>query len=242
MCGRYTMSDPERCLEEFSILEKHPSIEPRYNVTPSQGVWVLRMLDVGGEKRLDLLRWGLVRRAGAGSDVAMVRAESLTTRPAFMNAFRARRCLFLADGFYEWRRAGKKSFPHYFRRPGGAAFAMAGIWQPAPPTRPGPDEPTIIDACAVITRPALAPVEAVHDRMPAIVAPEHHEAWLDPAFADADALLGILAADPGFSLESREIGTHVNSPANDDPSCIAPATEADRRGEQFDLFTRSAAR
>src|SRR5438552_1656875 len=139
MCGRYTMSDPRRCIAEFSILEKAPALEPRFNMAPSQGVWVVRLVPTGDargeagsgeERRLDLLRWGLVRKAAGG--LAMVRAESLRTRSAFAEAFRRRRCLFLADGFYEWHKAGARSFPYHLHRPGGAPFVMAGIWYPAP--------------------------------------------------------------------------------------------------------------
>src|SRR5712672_2928231 len=99
MCGRYSMGDPRRCLAEFSVLERRPALEPRYNIAPSQGVWVVRVLGTGHERRLDLLRWGLVRRAGVAGGLAMVRSESLATRATFTAAFRSRRCLFLADGF-----------------------------------------------------------------------------------------------------------------------------------------------
>ena len=102
MCGRYSMSDPRRCIAEFSLLEKHPALEPRFNIASSQGVWVVRMLGTGAERRLDLLRWGLVRsKTSASGGLAMVRAESLATRASFGAAFRSRRCLLLADGFYE---------------------------------------------------------------------------------------------------------------------------------------------
>jgi putative SOS response-associated peptidase YedK len=241
MCGRYSMSDPRRCVEEFSLLEKHPALEPRYNIAPSQGVWVVRMLGTGSGRRLDLLQWGLVLRSKSAKSAAglpMVRVESLDTRASFGAAFRSRRCLLLADGFYEWRRAGKRSFPYYFYRPAGAPFAMAGIWYPAPPAREEREGPAPLDSCAVITRPAKPPVDAVHDRMPAILAAEHHEAWLDPDFDDTDALTRILGEDPGFVLETLPVGPRVNSPANDDPSCVAPATDAERRGEQFDLWPR----
>jgi putative SOS response-associated peptidase YedK len=227
------MSDPRRCIAEFSILEKQPSLEPRYNVAPSQAVWVVRMLGSGSERRLDLLRWGLVRSGKPGpGGIVMVRMESLA-RGSFASAFRGRRCIFVADGFYEWRRAAKQSFPYYVRRPGGAALAMAGIWQPA---AAGERADEALDSCAVITRPARPPVDAVHDRMPAIVAPEDRDAWLDPGFADTAALARILDKEPDFELQTLPVSPRVNSPRNDDPSCVAPAADADRRGEQFELW------
>jgi putative SOS response-associated peptidase YedK len=167
----------------------------------------------------------------------MVRAESVATRAPFAAAFRNRRCLFLADGFYEWRRAGTRSFPYLLRRPGGSPFAMAGIWQPAPPS----SSEAPIDSCAVITRPARPPVDAVHDRMPVMLPIEHHDAWLDPDFEDVLALTRMLEAGPGFELEAIQVGTRVNSPANDDAACTAPATEGDLRGEQFELWPRGSA-
>jgi putative SOS response-associated peptidase YedK len=235
------MGDPRRCLAEFSVLERRPALEPRYNIAPSQGVWVVRVIGTGHERRLDLLRWGLVRRPGVAGGLSMVRSESLATRASFAAAFRSRRCLFLADGFYEWKRAGNRSFPHYVHRPGSAPFAMAGIWQPAPPSA-GRENELPIDACAVITRPARPPVDAVHDRMPAILGTRHHDAWLDPDYDDLPALTSMLHDDPGFELETSPVGPRVNSPANDDAACTAPATEAERRGEQFELWPRGALR
>jgi putative SOS response-associated peptidase YedK len=244
MCGRYSMSDPRRCIAEFSLVEKHPALEPRYNIAPSQGVWVVRMLETGEGRRLDLLRWGLVmpgsKARSRNAGVAMVRVESLA-RAAFGSAFRSRRCLLLADGFYEWRRAGKRSFPYDIHRPDRTPFAMAGIWYPAPPAEGEREGPAPLDSCAVITCPARPPVDAVHDRMPAILASEHHEKWLNPDFDDTGALAGMLGEDPGFSLETVQVGPRVNSPANDDPACVAPATDAERGGEQFELWPRHEA-
>jgi putative SOS response-associated peptidase YedK len=272
------MSDPERCIAEFSILERSPALEPRFNIAPSQGVWVVRMLRAGGGLRLDLLRWGLPRRSAtagrslngptarnipdaqrtstgnargaatgdrpharstAAGGLAMVRAESLATRASFAEAFRSRRCLFLADGFYEWRKAGGRSYPYYIHRPGDAPFVMAGIWYPA--AHGASEESAPLDACAVITRAARPPIDAVHDRMPAMLAREHCDAWLDPDYTDTEALTRMLEADPDFTLETQPVGPRVNSPANDDAFCVAPATDVDRRGEQFELWPRDRA-
>jgi putative SOS response-associated peptidase YedK len=232
MCGRYTIRDPRRALAEFSILEKAPALEPRFNVAPSQGVWAVRI--VGGKMRpeLDLLRWGLAGKPSPESPpVVMVRAEGLGKRPPFAEALRHRRCLLVADGFYEWRRTGRQSFPYYFTRPDGAPFGIAAIWEPSSA------QGGSIDACALITRPALSPVDAVHHRMPALVSAAHRERWLDPAFDDVHGIYQMLMDPPGFALQARPVSSRVNSPKNDDEACAVPIEEKEQRGEQFELFS-----
>jgi putative SOS response-associated peptidase YedK len=234
MCGRYTIRDPRRVLAEFSILEKAPALEPRFNVAPSQGVWAVRIVDVdaGRRRELDLLRWGLPGKpAPKSASIVMVRGEGLGRRAPFADAFRHRRCLLVADGFYEWRRAGRQSFPYYFTRPDGAPFAIAAIWEQAG------SQGSPLDACALITRPALPPVDAVHNRMPALLAPAHRDRWLDPALEDVDELNRMLLDPPGFALQARPVSARVNSPANDDDACLDPVEENERKGEQFELFS-----
>jgi putative SOS response-associated peptidase YedK len=163
----------------------------------------------------------------------MARAESVASRAPFTSAFRSRRCLLLADGFYEWKRTAKQSFPYHIHRPGHAPFALAAIWEPAIAAE-GRSE---MDSCAIITRPARSPVSEVHDRMPVMLATEHHEAWLDPAFSDVAALKAMLFEDPKIDLVTVAVGPHVNSPANDDPGCALAIEESDRHGEQLELFS-----
>jgi putative SOS response-associated peptidase YedK len=232
MCCRYTIRDPHRVLSEFSILEKMPALEPRFNVAPSQGVWAVRIVGDTERPVLDLLRWGLAGKPKPGSSaVVMLRGEGLAQRPPFADSFRHRRCLLVADGFYEWRRAGRQSFPYYFTRPDGAPFGIAAIWEPAS-SQGGP-----LDACALITRPALSPVDAVHHRMPVLLAAKHRERWLDPRFDDVQTLYEMIGDAPGFELRASPVSSHVNSPKNDDEACTAPVAESEQRGEQFELFS-----
>ena len=233
MCGRFTIRDPHRAFAEFSILEKTPALEPRYNIAPSQGVWAVRIAGAKEGPALALLRWGIAGKSATAA-VVMVRSESLSRRPPYAEAFRHRRCLLVADGFYEWRRAGRQSFPYYFARHDGAPFAIAAIWETASPVAGS------LDACALITRPALSPVDAVHNRMPVVLAPDHRDRWLDPTFDDIAALDEMLRAPPGFALESHAVSTRVNAPTHDDAACAAPIEEKERHGEQFELFSSRA--
>ena len=230
MCGRYTIRDPHRCFAEFSIVEKAPALEPRYNVAPAQGVWAIRVVGPEARPHLDLLRWGVAHPRPGSPAVVMLRGETIAGRPPFADAFRRRRCLLVADGFYEWRRVGRQSFPYYFARPGGAPFSVAAIWEPASA------DDGALDSCALITRPALSPVDAVHHRMPVLLATLHRERWLDPGFTDVAALISMLGDNPEFVLQSYPVNARVNSPANDDTACVAPIAEGERRGEQFELW------
>jgi putative SOS response-associated peptidase YedK len=228
MCGRYTMSDPERVLREFSVLEKNP-LGPRYNVAPSQGVWAICAMPGDDGPALHQLRWGLqMSHQRPAAPVIMLRSETVA-RGAMAASFAARRCLLLADGFFEWRRSGKASQPYLFRRPDEAPFAMAGIWQPN-------EEGPLPGACAVLTCPAVGAMADVHHRMPLVLEPTHHAAWLDPANRALPALKGILASPALSDFVSIRVGPRVGSPANDDARCVAPISELERAGEQRELF------
>jgi len=239
MCGRYTVRDPRRCFAEFSIVEKEPALEPRYNVAPTQGVWAIRVLGPDALPRLDLMRWGLLaphRPDSAG--IIMARVETIATRAPFADAFRSRRCLLVADGFYEWKRTGSQSFPYYIRQPDGGPFAIAAIWEPAAATGAG----LSLDTCAIITRPARPPIDVMHHRMPAIVDPSQRDMWLDPAYRDVAALKNLLLAGPNISLVIASVSSRVNSPAHDDPDCVTSIPETERHGEQFELWPSAAPR
>jgi len=209
MCGRYSLRDPERAFLEFSVLERSPSIQPRYNIAPTQLVPVVRS-DAEHGRHIDSLKWGLMSRRG-GRPIIMVRLESLG-RGAFATSFRSRRCILVADGFYEWEQRGKQRVPHYIHRTDDAPLALAGIWEPG-------DPPT----CSVITKPAVAPILDLHDRMPATVARADYERWLDPSLNDSEVVAGLLSSDIGADLAVDEVSPWVNSAAHDDPNCIEPA-------------------
>jgi len=215
MCGRATLSVSEQDLRELFGLEQIPLLNPRYNIAPSQDLPVIRV-----PHKLELLHWGL-------SDVGHarginVRAESVARAPRYRDSFRARRCLVVVDGFFEWQRRGKSKQPFLVHRQDGKPFALAGIWE-----RTADGE----DTCAVITGQAQGVVAELHDRMPIIVPPNAYERWLDPEERKAIDLLAPSAAE----LVSHPVSKAVNSPKNDDPRCVEPVPD-DGRGENLELF------
>jgi putative SOS response-associated peptidase YedK len=226
VCGRFTQTDPERIAREFSVTGQVPrlAVGARFNVAPTQPVAVVRLLDAAKGRQLDTLRWGLVPAWAAdpsiGNRMINARVETLAEKPAFRDALRLRRCLVVADGFYEWQRQGRAKQPFYIRKIDGALLAMAALWD-----RWTSSDGEIIETFTVITKPSVPPVTAIHDRMPAILAEASHAAWLNPELRNADTLLPLLTG-PSPELLAVPVSTRVNKPANDGPGCIEPVAVA----------------
>jgi len=219
MCGRYTLTAPADALAAEFGVDVPADYEPRYNIAPQQPVAVVGP-DADGRPRLAFLRWGLVPWWSSPADVKSgpinARAETVSSRPTFRDAFRERRCLIVADGFYEWKREGRIRVPFRFHLRGGGLLAFAGLWE----RWDKGDEP--LYTCAIVTTAASAAVAPIHDRMPAILPRGARERWIDPG-ADAAGLGALLAPleDPG--LAAYRVSRLVNSAANDSPDCIEPA-------------------
>ena len=146
------------------------------------------------------------------------RADGVATKPSFRSAFKSRRCLIQADGFYEWKAAGtKKKQPYRFSMKSGEPFAFAGLWEVWRKSDPP------LESCALITGEPNAVVAEVHDRMPVILHPEDYARWLDPRETDAEALQALLVPYPASEMRSVAVSTAVNSPRNDTPECLRPA-------------------
>lgn len=219
MCGRYTLTaSAEDIAAEFGLAPP-PGHEPRYNIAPQQDVLVLG-LDRGGRRRLALLRWGLVPSwTAAGNPRAgqiNARAETIAVRPTFRDAFRLRRCLIVADGFYEWRREGRARVPFRFRHPEVRILTFAGLWEPCETTGAGP-----LYTCAIVTTAATDVVAPIHDRMPAILMPSDRAVWIDP-HTEPGLLADLLKPGRQPDLEAYEVSSLVNSAANESPACIEP--------------------
>ena len=239
MCGRYSLTTPVEGLRQLFEFPERPNLKPRYNIAPTQEVVAVRATppagaadaaemgrravgESGAGRHLVSLRWGLIpswaKDPAIGARMINARAETLAEKPAFRSAFRKRRCLVAADGFYEWQtRSGGPKQPYRIARPDGGPFAFAGLWE----RWRNPTEGRDVESCTIVTTAANATLSPIHHRMPVILAPESYDLWLDPE-AEQDRVRGLLAADPGMDLVATAISTRVNKVANDDPEVILP--------------------
>ena len=178
-------------------------------------------MEEGGVRRLELLRWGLIPPWAddpqIGSRMINARSETAPEKPSFRRAFRERRCLIPADGFYEWQRTNGAKQPFYIHMEDGRPFAFAGLWESW--GRGGEGE---IRTCTILTTAANAVVGEIHERMPVIVAPDAYDVWLDPS-SERDELTGLLAPYPEDEIEAYPVSRFVNSPSNNDSRCVEPA-------------------
>ena len=220
MCGRYTLATQAgRLAEEFGLDASSVEFPANYNVAPTQGV--AAVLEEGGGRHLEVLRWGLIPPWAddpqIGSRMINARSETAPEKPSFRRAFRERRCLIPADGFYEWRRTNGAKQPYYIHMEGGHPFAFAGLWESW--DKGGEGE---VRTCTILTTRANALVDEIHERMPVILAPDAYDVWLDPA-SERDELAGLLAPYPEDEMEAYPVSRFVNSPSNNDPRCVEPA-------------------
>jgi len=227
MCGRYTLTvsveDLVDAMPGVSVTDDvRAALSPRYNVAPTQRAPVVPN---DGSGSVLLFQWGLVPSWAddekIGSRMINARSETLGEKPSFRNAFRKRRCLVLADGFYEWKaQPGQKTKQPYWihlesRRP----FALAGLWETWRPKEGG--EP--LRSFTILTTTPNAQLAGIHDRMPVILPAAAFPRWLDPADRRPDELEDLLVPFTAEALEVTTVSTLVNSPANDRPECVQPA-------------------
>ncbi len=225
MCGRFTLGRSPREVAETFELEETPELAPRFNIAPGQAIATIGA-DAGSARRLVLRRWGLVPHwsegPGAGVRLINARSETAATRPAFREAFRRRRCLVPADGFYEWSAprergdAGPRQ-PFHIGLPGGALFAIAGLWE----RWDGPDGRRL-ESCTLLTTAANARIAEIHDRMPAILLPADCAAWLDPERREPTQLEPLLQPLAPEAMELRPVSPRVNDVRCDDADLLAP--------------------
>jgi putative SOS response-associated peptidase YedK len=229
MCGRFTLRTPINVLAQQFLFDFQQEQPPRYNIAPTQDVATVRSARDDKQKReLALLRWGLVPSWAddlkIGSRMINARAETVAEKPAFRSAFKRRRCLVLADGFYEWKKLGRAKQPYLIGMEDGRPFAFAGLWETwskaDSPERSGQSPNLPVESCTIITTTANRLMSELHDRMPAILAPNDYERWLDPDNSDAGDLLALLESYPSEEMSAYPVGTVVNKATNDVPECV----------------------
>ena len=230
MCGRYTLiSNISEFQGRFGFVMDEPPSGPRYNVAPTQSV--LTVVN-NGERRGEMMRWGLVpswaKDIKIGNRMINAVSETAATKPAFRSAFRYRRCLVLADGFFEWRREGKKRVPLYFSQKSGEPMAFAGLWE-----NWKSQEGEWVHSCTILTTAANSFIEPIHSRMPVILSAETEPLWLDPLTETPDNLEPLLLPAPSELLEVSEVSPVVNNARSEGPECIAPVTPS----EEVRLFS-----
>ena len=218
MCGRYTQSKDLLTLEiRFGFTAPGTVVSPRYNVAPMQNAPVVVLEQ--GEKRLRMMRWGLVpfwaKDESLASKLINARAETIAEKPSFRQALVKRRCLVLADGFYEWANREGQKLPYYFYLREGGPFAIAGLFE-----QRALESGDTLTTFTIITTQANDLLQSVHHRMPVILAPEDEAKWLDPS-ASLEMLLALLTPHPADQMAAHEVSQLVNSVRHDSPDCAA---------------------
>ena len=222
MCGRFTLAvELTELLAAFPDFVFPETLSSRYNIAPTQPVAVVPNT---AERRVAFFHWGLIpswaKDSASGARMINARAETVAEKPAFCAAFRHRRCLVLADGFYEWRKepGQRVKTPFLIRMALGQPFAFAGLWEV---WQPEGGEP--LHSCTILTTEPNALVAPIHDRMPVILPPAAYGQWLAPQPTPEEDLRGLLRPYPAQALIAFPVSRLVNSPQNDLPACIEPA-------------------
>lgn len=231
MCGRYALTTPPQVLAALLHLQRvRYEYAPRWNIAPTQRVPAVRV-GADGERELVGLHWGLIpswaKDRAIASRLINARSETADTTASFRSAFKQRRCLIPASGFYEWKKqsGAKTKQPYYIRPAGNQPLTFAGLWE----SWVDKDTGEALESCTILTKNADETVKSLHDRMPVILSGAAIDAWLDPAQKNAADLKSVLQAAGDDSLECQPVSLRVNAPRNDDPSLIEPV-EADVDG------------
>lgn len=231
MCGRFTLSQRAEALSQTFHVQL-PDHEPQYNIAPTQMVLAVLYNPESQEREFKQLRWGLIpswaKDPGMGAKLINARAETVAEKPAFRSAFKHRRCLVVADGFYEWQQQAGKKQPFYFRLQNGQAFGFAGLWEQWKSS-----EMEQISSCTILTTQSNELLQSVHDRMPVILKQQDYDLWLDPQVQTPEPLQQLLHPYPTESMTAYPVSTVVNSPKYNTPECIMPISIGNCRTNQL---------
>lgn len=221
MCGRFTQTHTAADLAAAFQVDSVPPQTPRYNIAPSQQLAAVLQTSDHPDRQLRSLRWGLLPRwakdPSLGHKLINARSETVAEKPSFRSAFKHRRCLIPADGFYEWQRLNGKKQPYYFCLTDRQPFGFAGLWEEwqSPEGQP-------VQTCTILTTVANAVLATVHDRMPVILVPDTYDTWLDPDNEDVVELQTYLQPYPAEDMHSYPVSSWVNNPSHEAAACIEP--------------------
>lgn len=225
MCGRFTLTAEQKAFAArfgIELPRGFYSMTGRYNVAPTQTVIVI---GDDGKRYVEQMKWGLIpawaKDPAIGNHLINARAETVAEKPSFRSALKKRRCLIVADGFYEWQKLEKVKQPVHIVLKNRQPFGFAGLWE-----RWKSPEGEEIKSCVIITTEANELLKALHDRMPVILPQEDEPRWLDPKVDDPQLLLPLLKPYPPDKMEFYPVSTLVNSPKHDSENCIVPLTSA----------------
>lgn len=219
MCGRYAFFSPAEAVKRTFALDDVPDLEPRYNISPTQSVPAVRAGEEG-TRAFAMLHWGLVpkwaKERAIGNRMINARSESIAEKPSFRDAFRKRRCLVLADGWYEWQVTPDGKQPWFIRLKGSRPIAFAGLWE----RWKDPADGAPLESCTIVTTDASESIKKIHERMPVVLAEGDQDRWLDTAFSETDKLSELLRPYEPKALEAWPVSRQVNAPKNQGPALI----------------------
>jgi putative SOS response-associated peptidase YedK len=233
MCGRYRLSRRKQIVEEyFDCPSEDMDWVPRFNIAPTQPIPVIRQHPKEPVRVLSSMRWGLIpswaKDSSAAASMINARSETASTKPAFRDALKSRRCLVPADAFYEWMRSGKTKQPYCFEVNEGTLFAFAGLWD-----RWKDPSGQWVQSCSILTTTPNAVTSTVHDRMPVILDPDAYELWLDPGMTNVAAASEVLKPYDPRLMRCYPVSTRINHVGNDDEGCSRPVEMGEGQNRLF---------
>ncbi|HEY9888770.1 MAG TPA: SOS response-associated peptidase [Candidatus Obscuribacterales bacterium] len=228
MCGRFAQTQSGAVVAAAFGLSTVPDLTPRYNIAPSQSITVVTQSRSTGDRVAHEKRWGLIPRwsktPSLGHKLINARSETVADKPAFRDAFQKRRCLVVADGFYEWQTLGdnRPKQPYLIRLRSRSLFAFAGVWE----RWRNPETAETTFSCTILTTAANDLMAPLHQRMPVILPAAAYAAWLDPHSSAPESLTDWLRPYPADDLEALPISNAINNARHDEPSVQEPAVDA----------------
>jgi putative SOS response-associated peptidase YedK len=244
MCGRFTLNQSAEALAQVFHVEPVLDLAADFNIAPTQMVATVLQNPESQKREFKQLHWGLIpswaKDAGMGAKLINARAETVAEKPSFRSAFKHRRCLVLADGFYEWQRQQGKKQPFYFRLEDGKPFGFAGLWEKWRPVRaasPTGEAGTPVNeeiiSCTILTTAANELLQPIHERMPVILEPKDYDLWLDSQVQTPQTLQQLLRPYAAPAMIAYPVSTLVNNSRHNSPECIIPLSKENAPANQL---------